>query len=509
MTFDKDILISYAHIDNESLIEGQKGWISEFHHSLEIRLAQLMGKKPKIWRDPKLQGNDFFAEEITDQIVNVATLVSILSPRYVASEWCQREVKEFYRGTKNNIGDRVKNKSRIFKVIKTPISLQEHPEIIRDVLGYEFFKIDSESGRPQEFGKLFGKDAELSFWEKLNDLAIDLSELLKEIEAMEEAQRVLSQQTQGNADGSTPGAGTSDKPTIFLAETSYDMREFREQLRRELEEYGYTVMPQNPLPLEANALRQELEGMLKGNVLSLHLIGNSYGVVPDGTEQSLVAMQNELAIECSKAEGLPRMVWVAPDSEGNDPRQQEFLSKMRTESLMQFGAEVIESPITAFKQNVHDKLEAIKKQNEAPEPEMPGDEAPPVVYLLCDQRDLDDIGEVEDFLFQQGFDVILPVFEGDEQQVRLDHQENMILADAVLIYYGQGNQLWIRSKSRDLLKIAGYGRKKPLAAKGVMLAGPESPDKKRFRAQGTHVMNCMAGFDAGQFNPFLTSIKNA
>jgi len=79
----------------------------------------------------------------------------------------------------------------------------------------------------------------------------------------------------------------------------------------------------------------------------------------------------------------------------------------------------------------------------------------------------------------------------------------------VLIYYGQGNQLWIRSKSRDLLKIAGYGRKKPLAAKGVMLAGPESPDKKRFRAQGTHVMNCMAGFDAGQFNPFLTSIKNA
>ena len=60
MDFSKDILISYAHIDDESLMEGQKGWIEEFHRSLDIRLSQLLGEKPKIWRDLKLQGNDFF-----------------------------------------------------------------------------------------------------------------------------------------------------------------------------------------------------------------------------------------------------------------------------------------------------------------------------------------------------------------------------------------------------------------------------------------------------------------
>ena len=56
MQFDKDIFISYAHIDDESLIADKKGWISEFHRALEIRLAQLMGSKPIIWRDPALQG---------------------------------------------------------------------------------------------------------------------------------------------------------------------------------------------------------------------------------------------------------------------------------------------------------------------------------------------------------------------------------------------------------------------------------------------------------------------
>ena len=53
MTFENDIFISYAHIDDQPLVEGQKGWISNFHRALEIRLAQLMGRPPSLWRDPK------------------------------------------------------------------------------------------------------------------------------------------------------------------------------------------------------------------------------------------------------------------------------------------------------------------------------------------------------------------------------------------------------------------------------------------------------------------------
>jgi hypothetical protein len=58
MAFEHDFLISYAHIDNEPLIAGEQGWISELHRLLEIRVGQVRGEKPKIWRDQKLQGND-------------------------------------------------------------------------------------------------------------------------------------------------------------------------------------------------------------------------------------------------------------------------------------------------------------------------------------------------------------------------------------------------------------------------------------------------------------------
>lgn len=39
-----DLFISYAHLDNRPLSEGQKGWISSFHKSLEVRLGQLLGR---------------------------------------------------------------------------------------------------------------------------------------------------------------------------------------------------------------------------------------------------------------------------------------------------------------------------------------------------------------------------------------------------------------------------------------------------------------------------------
>jgi hypothetical protein len=42
-TFEDDIFISYAHIDNKPLAEGLKGWVETLHERLQIRLEQLTG----------------------------------------------------------------------------------------------------------------------------------------------------------------------------------------------------------------------------------------------------------------------------------------------------------------------------------------------------------------------------------------------------------------------------------------------------------------------------------
>ena len=182
MKFNKDIFISYAHIDDEPMIPGEPGWISELHRSLELRLSQLLGYRPVIWRDKHLTGNDQFGNEIIQQLNEIAILVSVHSPRYIKSEWCMREVTEFYKISENNIGAFIGNKCRILKVIKTPVELSHQAEIIQGLLGYEFYKMDADSGRAVEYGNLYGKEYQLAYWSKLNDLAYDIAALLTEIE---------------------------------------------------------------------------------------------------------------------------------------------------------------------------------------------------------------------------------------------------------------------------------------------------------------------------------------
>src|SRR3954471_13218328 len=96
MIFEGDAFISYAHLDNVELVEGRRGWVANLHRALEVRVAQLLGKPPAIWRDPKLSGNDLFEDTLTDRLKRVAVLVTVVSPRYLKSEWTIRELMEFW-----------------------------------------------------------------------------------------------------------------------------------------------------------------------------------------------------------------------------------------------------------------------------------------------------------------------------------------------------------------------------------------------------------------------------
>ena len=42
-SFNNDLFISYAHIDNQPLADGFKGWVDTLHALLAIRLSQLLG----------------------------------------------------------------------------------------------------------------------------------------------------------------------------------------------------------------------------------------------------------------------------------------------------------------------------------------------------------------------------------------------------------------------------------------------------------------------------------
>jgi hypothetical protein len=488
--FEHDFFISYAHLDDEALIAGEQGWISELHRLLEIRVGQMRGEKPKIWRDLKLQGNDIFADTIVERLPRIAALVSVLSPRYVQSEWCNRELNEFCRAAERSGGVRIGDKARIFKVVKTPVNRERLPEQVQPMLGYDFFVYD-EAGRPRELSQEYG-GKERAFMTKLDDLAYDIAQLLDLM-----------------SNGHAIEAAAVSKGTVYLAETSYELREQREEIKRDLIRNGYEVLPDRALPLVAPELDPLVREQLLRSKVSIHLIGRNYGIVPEGATQSIVARQQALASEAAAGGALSSIIWLPQGLEIEDERQRSFVQHLQTSPAVHASAELLEVPMEDLKTIIYRKLAppapAIVKAAAAP-----AEQEHPRVYVLCDQQDLETTRPLEDYLFGAGFEVILPFFDEDETQARLEHEENLRSSDVILLYYGAGDELWLRRKLRELQKSAALGREKPWLGRGIYVGAPATPQKERFRThEAMLIQEPPAGFDPSAMAPLLGAIAEA
>jgi hypothetical protein len=507
--FEGDAFISYAHLDNIGLVEGQKGWVANLHRALEVRVGQLLGKSPHIWRDPKLQGNDLFETTLVEKLKHVAVLVTVVSPRYIKSEWTMRELREFMIAAEAQGGINVGGKARIFKVLKTPVALDKTPDELKMVLGYEFFKIEPETGKVRELDEVFGPEAQREFWTRLDDLAHDIVTLLEAIDHGDATSSLAGASAPAPAAPAVAqGVITAapSKGTIYLAQTTSDLRDQADRLRRDLLQHGYTVLPTTPLPMVADEAEAAVRENLAQSQLSVHLIGRTYSLVPEGGLASMIEMQHDLAAERGRDPQFQRIAWVPDGQQVTDDRQKKVIERIAMDPRGDAGADFLETMFEDLRTAVMDRL--TKAQKVEPVAAQAADSGQvPMLYLMADQRDADAIQPWADALFEQGIEVIRPLFDGDESEIREYHEENLRLCDGVLIFYGAANELWLQRKLRELQKAPGYGRTKPKPATGVCLIGARTAEKERYRSHDVVVAPQWDGVALNALAPLLARLK--
>lgn len=515
--FEGDAFISYAHLDNVELVEGRKGWVANLHRALEVRVAQLLGKAPQIWRDPKLSGNDLFADTIVERLRRVAILVAVVSPRYVKSEWTIRELNEFWAAAEQQGGVRVCDKARVFKVLKTPVPIDRTPAELRTLLGYEFFKTDPETGKIRELDEIFGPEAHRDFWLLLDDLAHDICGLLESLEAIEAgaeptgdgaAAAPVAGAAQAATAGVTVRAATATSGSVYLAETTSDLREQREAIRRDLLQHGYHVLPDHTLPHVADEAEAAIRAHLARSRMSIHLIGQHYGVVPEGGELSMVEMQHELATARAADRDFARLIWIPDGLQVQDDRQRRVVERLRADPRIGESADLLETYFEDLRTSLQDWLKRPRTPAAAPVAPHPASGAEPrLLYLIADERDLPALDPWADALFDEGFEVIRPIFAGGEREIREYHEENLAICDGALIFYGAGNELWLRRKLREIQKAPGYGRTKPQPTVGICLIGPRTPEKERLRTHEATVVPQWDGVAMNELGSLVAAIK--
>jgi hypothetical protein len=495
--FVDDVFISYRHLDNELLDEQGKGWIDNFHERFQNILGEALGYEPTLWRDPRLPGNAYFADVLEEKIKKTAVLISILSPGYLQSDWCIGELQEFCRLAEKTGGLLVGDRMRVFKVVKTHIEREQHPPEFKKQLGYEFYEIDKATQRPVAFGQELGRNRDQRYWSRLDDLAWDVKQVLSII----------------NPRARTPSAVSvfsQNQGTIYLAQTTRDLGGERDQIKRELQNRGYGILPDRELPFISPTYEDAVRECVGRAKLSVHLIGGSYGIIPEGAgNRSIVRLQNEIAAERGRDAAFSRLLWMPLGLTPQEEVQTQFIQHLRTDAATQKGAELLQTPLEELKTVIQSRLSG---NGHKPGAE-PGGETIPKIYLIFDKRDLEGVLPLNDYLsVKKNYQVLLPLIDdegADDTQAFDIHKDNLMQCDAVLIYYGNANQVWFEYKRRDLKKIVGLNRKSMLAAEAVYVASPKTPHKQLFNHPEALVIKNFGDFSPAALDSFLARVHTA
>ncbi len=459
MAFEVDVLITFAQKDNEGSSKSDNGWVSQFKKFLELMLLQVLGHKPNIL----LKGE--FDSVTASTLDNVAVVVAILTKDFVQSGRCLDTLESFNKV----VGESKAN--RIFKVMKAPLMLQEQPPRLRELLGYDMFQIDTETGLMKEYSDFFSQEAEKQYWMKMVDLAYDIHESLL---FLKEGAR-------------TEVKNMFRRKTIYLAETGHDISVQRNIIKRELQRHGYLVLPRQSLPTNGAELERVVRKDLQECSLSIHLIGSAYGEIPDGADRSVVDLQNTYAAELSlqkrqNKEDFSRLIWISPNLKNASDRQRAFIDNIRRDIEAQEGAEILQNPLEDFKNIMREELlETQDKEHE--------DFNGKAIYLVHDRIDETEVKPFKEAIEKSGFKVLTPAFEGDLLDVRKRHIENLRNFDGAIIFKGKVNDQWVRMKVLDLLKAPGFGRKKPIKGKAILSSSSPSSAIESFKTQNVTLIS--------------------
>jgi hypothetical protein len=115
------------------------------------------------------------------------------------------------------------------------------------------------------------------------------------------------------------------------------------------------------------------------------------------------------------------------------------------------------------------------------------------------------------FLIGKDFKISRPIFTGEDAgKVREANQALYVGCDAVILFYGTGDQIWKYYQQTELKKMRGLRGDKPLLAELTYVAAPSTGDKELLvsLAEGD-VIDALNGLSETGMAPFISAVASS
>ena len=492
MSFGQHIYLIKS--DEEGQDQIAKDWVSSFHRFLELLLSRLSGEQIKI---NVINYKDLDVESIYSPL---SILIPIVSQELLNSPLFKEELKIFHENAINKGSNSISWNSRIFKIVRSPQKGHFLLDYLSDSVSYDFFHFDTSTDELVIYDDFTGPTSEKTFWMRLYDLAYDLFKVMDGIKSVDNEIANISNDL--------------NSITVYLAEVGADLLSQRDSIKRELMRNGYKVLPEKNMPKDLESIMKLVRRDLKASDMSIHLVGSDYGKI-QGSNSSVIDLQNRMAsehfndLEKFDAEtelNFGRVIWVAPDLNNLSVKQRLFIENLKKDSDSMNKADLLETTIEELKAYVINKINMEIDQYERFTGKTEAKKGK-VVYLIHDRSEISKCKKIESFLSSNGYEVITTDFTGNPDEMRSRHNDNLRKCDATLIYYGNENEEWVRSKQKDLMKSLGLGRDKPISPQAILIENESQLDESLGLGENALILQSSKRFSPKMMEPFLAQLE--
>lgn len=461
-----DIFISYARDDDVPPPDqaDRKGFVTFLDESVRYEFRDLGPERPTIWRDTRrIADGDQFTPEIEEALKNASFLLVVLSPNWMASKWCRRELDTFakYHGSDGL-------RERIIVVSKRYVDPDRRPSLLQGQSGFAFFVRSADVGEIVTDLEFFdrGEARDKRYWDKLNELVAFL--------------------LRRKPPAPPPPPYQPTGRIIYVAKPASDMRAGYDRIVSELVGKGHTVVPAPSDEIPLGSAVAVIDDALSNAEISVHLLGEKAGEAPED-QAPLVKLQLErAAAKAAKDSGATfhRIIWApslwpvqpdaAPSLRETTRRPLDVLDKFDS----QFAGDKVEGDsLSKFVDFLNQHLIVIvpPRASVAAFSEINGSAR---LYLYHSQEDTEYALNLAQALQQRQMEALLPAFDGPDADIKSFNGKQLAECDAVILCWASASEVWVRAYASGLRNWQNLGRTQQFSYRAVVAAPPPGFRKK-------------------------------
>ncbi|HPD95598.1 MAG TPA: hypothetical protein PLA24_06860 [Tenuifilaceae bacterium] len=324
-----------------------------------------------------------------------------------------------------SIENNADNYSRTFLLILEPDKNANDSANYHKFLTYRFWDQISETGEIRMYRRNT-KETQALYWERITDIAIELSERINQT--------------------------TNKKGKIFLAQTDISQLDDRDNIKRDLNDLGYEVVPDKQLSNNTGEASEQLNQAINSCDLIIHLIPSTYAKYFTENNLSVIEFQFNYTVNHSiqTSNSIKRLVWIPSDIEFYDEESQIFVEKIQRDKDQAKNTMVLKVNLEDLKK-IYRKILSGEGLNTPASQELLPD-----VYVISDKEPNAVAHSVDSSSKNK-----LKVGANYDGISYSQHLKCLANAQVVVINYSSENKQWINVKIHDILKSPGLETSKP------------------------------------------------